>query len=452
MNYKLFLLLLMVVLFTACGEDNTESSDNNKTHTVINNNDGDAVILCQENQKNSKLFNENTQDTFQVSSMDNIKLLVQNTPTPIKSLPFDKKGLYQLFTTEYYWASLISKDFDYSTYSSPQSLIDKLRYRQDLWSFATTVSSYNSVISQKSVGVGIICQEYETGCLITYVRLDSPADRIDLRRGDIITKIDGSVATKELFYEEAQKQKRLDLELIRAKGNYLCKGSITPKEYIYKVAEGKIVKTPKNQNIAYLRLDSFLGEATIEEQINDAFNMFKKNDSRKLIIDLRYNGGGSVDLASNFLNKLTINHLEDEQFTLAWNSNYQQNNNIYRFKKSSNALDLEQIIFLTTQNSASASELVISAMKPYLPESDVVIIGDRTHGKPVGMEGRSDGNYYFFLINFVVKNALGFYDYFEGLPVTEGCNVADDPFHEMGDPNESMLKTALYYIDNGSCK
>jgi hypothetical protein len=68
------------------------------------------------------------------------------------------------------------------------------------------------------------------------------------------------------------------------------------------------------------------------------------------------------------------------------------------------------------------------------------------------MEGRKDRNYYYFLINFVVKNSLGIYDYFEGIPVTKGCNVVDDPFYEMGDPNEKMLKTALHYINEGSCQ
>jgi hypothetical protein len=91
-------------------------------------------------------------------------------------------------------------------------------------------------------------------------------------------------------------------------------------------------------------------------------------------------------------------------------------------------------------------------MKPYLSEDNIVIIGDKTHGKPVGMGGKTDVNYYYFLINFVVKNSLGFYDYFEGLPVTSGCDIKDDPFHEMGDPKESMLKAALHYVDTGSCK
>jgi len=441
MIYKLFFLPIIVFFFTACGDVKT-------AETPIDNND--TIMVCKQSKQSN--FYKNTIDSFQINAMDNLKLLVETAKPIQKDLTFDKSNLYKLFTTEYYWASLTSKTFDYSTYTNPQSLIDALKYRDDRWSFATTIEEYNRVMSQKSEGVGVRCQDFESGCLVTYVRIDSPADRIDLRRGDVITKIDGVVATERLFYEEVQKKLTLNLEIVRSKSNEVCNGNITPREYRYKVVDGKVLKSLKQERVGYLRLDSFLGDTTIENQINRVFDEFKRDGIVKLIIDLRYNGGGSVDLASKLVDKLAINHIEDEQFTLSWNSNYQNKNTIYRFKDSYNALNLKQIIFLTTKDSASASELVISAMKPYLPESDLVIIGDRTHGKPVGMEGRSDTNYYYFIINFVVKNSLGFYDYFEGLPVTSGCRVADDPLHEMGDVNEAMLKTALHYIDSGSCQ
>ena len=231
-----------------------------------------------------------------------------------------------------------------------------------------------------------------------------------------------------------------------------CNGSVTPRDYTYKVAKGEVIHTPKNEKVGYFRLDSFMGAENIVTQIDDAFDNFKKENIKKLVIDLRYNHGGSVTVASKLLDKLSITQNEKEQCTLAWNDDFKKNNSTYRFKKDSNSLDLEQILFLTTQGSASASELVISAMKPYLSEENIVTIGDKTHGKPVGMSRREDKNHYYFLINFVVKNSLGFYDYFEGLPVTSGCDINDDPFHEMGDPKESMLKAALLYIDTGICK
>ena len=108
-----------------------------------------------------------------------------------------------------------------------------------------------------------------------------------------------------------------------------------------------------------------------------------------------------------------------------------------------------KLVFLTTGNSASASELAINTMKPYLG-NNVAIVGETTHGKPVGMAGRTNGSYIYFLINFMVENSIGFYDYFNGLP--PDCAVSDTDYtHALGDPDEALLHEALYYIDNGHC-
>ncbi|SFV71078.1 Carboxyl-terminal protease [hydrothermal vent metagenome] len=441
MIYKLYFYTLILFVFTSCGN---ETADNNQNFK-------DSPIICQEDKSITSLYKEDYQKPIQFKAPQNLKLLLTDKKIAKKS-SFDKQGLYNLFQTEYFWAEETKKNLDVSGYTEPQKLIDDIKYKDDRWSFAVTKKLYNDAISQKSIGFGFSCQDIEKGCLITYVRIDSPADKIDLRRGDIIQKINNQTATKELIYAKGQEKKLLKFELLRPNNNKHCSGKIKAREYRYKVVNSKILTTLKNEKIGYLRIDSFLGDNEILAQINNSFNNFKKNSIQKLVIDLRYNGGGSVDLASKLLDKLVINKENQTQFTLAWNKAYQNRNQKYSFAYSLNALDLKQILFLTTRNSASASELIISAMKPYLPEEDVVIVGDRTHGKPVGMSGQNDGTYYYFLINFVVKNSLGFYDYFDGLSVTSGCNVADDPFHEMGDPKESMLKSALQYIDTGSCQ
>ena len=441
MLYKLYIYTLILLLFNSCGT--VEKSDTNP-------NLGDVSITCSEEQKSINKTDYN-QPIF-IKTPNKLKLLLANTPRISKVIPFDNQGLYTLFQTEYFWANKVQKELDVTGYQEPQKLIDDIKYKDDRWSFAVTPDIYNDAISQKSVGFGFSCSDIDRGCLITYVRIDSPADNIDLRRGDIVQKIDNQKATQKLIYAKGQEGKLLEFELLRPNSSEQCSGKLLPREYSYKVVESKTLKTLKNEKVGYLRLDSFLGDNEILAQIESAFNSFKKESIDKLIIDLRYNGGGSVDLASKLLNKLVINKENQTQFTLAWNENYKNKNQIYRFNSSSNALDLKQILFLTTQGSASASELVISAMMPYLPEENVVIIGDKTHGKPVGMSGQYDGSYYYFLINFVVQNSLGFYDYFNGLPVTSGCDIKDDPFHEMGDPKESMLKSALQYIDTGSCQ
>ncbi|RUM68976.1 MAG: hypothetical protein DSZ07_05615 [Sulfurovum sp.] len=440
MNKALTFIILFVL--TAC---ETTSSNNTSIDKPI--------MSCKQN-KNLSVLNKNFQnDSVEVEALDGLNILIADTKIPIaKKTTFDKAGLYNLFKTEYFWADKTPRNLNINNYNEPQKLIDDAKYSVDRWSFAITPEIYNNAISQKSVGFGFACQNINLGCLITMVRIDSPADKIDLRRGDIIQKIDGAEVTRELIYTKGQEDKSVEFEILRQNSDEICTGNVTPREYTYKVVEYKTIKNRSSKEIGYLRLDSFLGDDKILAQLDNAFEYFQKKYVEKLVIDLRYNGGGSVDLASKLLDKLAINRKNQTQFTLAWNNNYTKKNQVYKFKHASNALDLKQIIFLTTRATASASELVISAMKPYLPEEDIVIIGDKTHGKPVGMNGQSDGSYYYFLINFVVQNSLGFYDYFEGLPVTTGCNVKDDPFHEMGDPKESMFKSALQYINRGSCQ
>ena len=445
-NFSLFSLVLLI--FTACGgSGNTVSSDSDVAMSC------EAVSLSSLQNKpsyrtNIKVNNPNTHPNFLLNTLSETQ-----TPVLSSTLEFNSAGLYALFQSEYYWASQTATNFNYSAYTTPQSLIDELKQSDDRWSFAITKEDYADLITQTSGGFGFSCQDVNNGCHVTYVRLDSPADKVGLKRGDVISQINEENATHELVYSTAETLDVLNSFTIeRDNSNEVCSCKITPRDYSYKVAQAKIVNTPKNEKVGYFRFDSFLGTQSIIEEIDEAFDTFKQADISKLVIDLRYNGGGSVDIASTLLNKLTNTHNEATQFTLAWNDDYQQNNETHRFETETNSLALEELLFLTTNASASASELVISAMKPYIGENNVIIIGEDTHGKPVGMSGRGDDNYYYFLINFVVKNSVGFYDYFDGLPVTEGCNIADDPLHEMGDENELMLKSALNYVDTGSCQ
>jgi hypothetical protein len=152
-------------------------------------------------------------------------------------------------------------------------------------------------------------------------------------------------------------------------------------------------------------------------------------------------------MASILLDKLVRNLDGAIQFRLKWNEKYRKRDYIYRFETDNNSLNLNRVIFLTTKITASASESVINALKPY---REVITIGDRTYGKPVGMEGSSDRFYVYYLINFKIENSEGFSDYFNGLDVT--CRSEDDLTHELGDIKETMLSDALFFIENGRCK
>jgi len=361
-----------------------------------------------------------------------------------------KPFLYNLFKTKYFWADKVVDDVDLDKYNSPQEMIDDLRYKpKDRWSMVLTQKENNDFLTQKSGGFGFAPIEINGLVVVLFVRINSPADKAGLKRGDIIKTVDNEKASidKILSYRN-----KLDTEvkfgIYRHSTNSNLTIPIKVEDYSFKVSDKKILYTPNEQKVGYFRLDSFTATAT--QEIDEAFDYFKSKDIDKLIVDLRYNSGGSIVTASILLDKFARDRDNQLQFRLRWNDNYQNNNEEGRFETDDNSINLEQIIFLTTQNTASASELVINAMKPYLGD-DIVIIGSKTHGKPVGMEGETDGVYIYYLINFVIENYNGFYDYFDGIEVTKGCETPDDISHQLGDTQELMLKKALFYIDNNHC-
>jgi len=357
---------------------------------------------------------------------------------PTESFPqAEKDFVYGLFTTEYLWFDEVASNVNYSAFDTPQALIDGLKVEKDRWSFAMTEQQYDDYVNQKTAGFGF---GYTNDFTIYLVRIDAPAYQ-HLYRGDRILEVNNETASTENIAKASQ---NLNVETTF---KVLRNGSevdvlITPKEYTFKVTMGKVL----NNKIGYLRYDSFT--STSVNEFEAEFTTFKAAGIRDLIVDLRYNGGGSVDVASTLLDNFSNQHAGERQVYLDWNANYKSKNSSYYFSDEieANDLNMQRVIFLVTKNSASASELVISALKPYLGNSNVVTIGDYTHGKPVGMNGRTYGSDYYFLINFYVRNNLGETTSLDGIPPT--CSAEDDLTHLMGDPDETMLKTALDYIAN----
>jgi C-terminal processing protease CtpA/Prc len=101
---------------------------------------------------------------------------------------------------------------------------------------------------------------------------------------------------------------------------------------------------------------------------------------------------------------------------------------------------------ITTRASASASELVINALKPFIP---VVIVGSRTYGKPVGQYQISFCDKTLAPVSFALRNANGEGEFFGGIPPT--CPAADDLEHQIGDTHEASLREALKVVATGKC-
>jgi carboxyl-terminal processing protease len=116
------------------------------------------------------------------------------------------------------------------------------------------------------------------------------------------------------------------------------------------------------------------------------------------------------------------------------------------------SLNLPRLIFITSRGSASASELVINNLRPYL---DITLIGDNTYGKPVGSFPLSNynrvlksQNVELVPITFATANARGEAEYFDGFPAD--FTVGDTPQFPWGDSRDLRLGAALHYIQNGN--
>jgi C-terminal processing protease CtpA/Prc len=121
-------------------------------------------------------------------------------------------------------------------------------------------------------------------------------------------------------------------------------------------------------------------------------------------------------------------------------------NRTLRFERKPNALALERVIVIATRASASASELVINALRPFMP---VLVVGDRTYGKPVGQYVTPFCDKVLAPVAFSLRNADGQGDFFDGLQPT--CVAADELDRQFGDPLEASLREALVLIDTGRC-
>jgi len=216
---------------------------------------------------------------------------------------------------------------------------------------------------------------------------------------------------------------------------------------------GLRIFTDNGRKIGYINLRTFITPAV--PALRTAFATLKGQGIDEVIVDLRYNGGGAVAVAQTLASLLGgARHASDLFTTLKFRPEQSAENSPYYFQAEASAIAPKRIAFIGSASTASASELVINGMRPYL-RSEIALVGENTYGKPVGQIAldKSECDDRLRLIAFATVNADGQGDYYNGLaPVMEqSCRARDELQYPLGDQTEDMVARAVDFLDGRAC-
>lgn len=390
--------------------------------------------------------------------------------------------IYRTMKDVYYWTDEIPSSVNRS--QSPEAFFESLLSKKDRFSAIT--SDYDELIRSLS---GITLEAgYEYTLLqvgnggvigvIVYVKPSSPAASKDLKRGDIIERINGKAITMDNFRSllgELSSPHVLtcsraiegtnDFELLPDISLDVVQYQENPN-YLYKVID-------RNSNkIGYFVYNFFADGVNVGsdsgprdtryiDETEDIFSYFKSEGINELILDLRYNGGGAISAATHLASLIGSNVSPDKLFyENRWNARYQSyieslpdGDEILRgrfiAKDANIGNNLSRVFVLTGRNTASSSEMIINGLMPYM---NVVVVGDTTFGKNVGSIAINDeenkrNRYGLLPITFKIFNGNGKSDYDDGFAPNVKVNEFQLPMRELGDVDERLLAAAIALIE-----
>lgn len=329
---------------------------------------------------------------------------------------------------------------------------------------------------------------------IKYVSPNSPAALKNLKRGYRITKLNGKtdfnsgVSANLTFLGDAifgnaqsvtltvQKPDGSSEEMTISRASYSNNPIFLTKIF-----------TVGSKKVGYIVYNSFTTNS--RDALKTEIAKFQAANAIELVVDLRYNGGGSVSTADVFSNLIAPASVTGQvMYTTYWTKTMQDGNakilshqplldaqgklqaftggvngvyatyadldykpttsagNVELFEKDGIA-EFKNIYFLVLDRTASASELLINNLKGVM-SSNVKLIGQKTYGKPVGFFAISIDKLDLYIPQFETKNQKNVGGYFSGMTVDH--SVPDDVTRDFGDPAEALLAAALSYSEKGT--
>ena len=384
----------------------------------------------------------------------------------------------------YYWEDDIPATLNKSL--APEDFFETILSTEDRFSFITP--DYEGLINSlsgvsKSAGFEFqltleSSQSNNVVAIVLYTLPGSPADLAGLKRGDVIKRINGTQMTTSNYRSLlSAMQETYTADFIRwneATQSFAQEPQVTLATQVISENPNYLdsVYTINGQKIAYYIYNFFSpgvdNTSIYDQEMEGIISDFKAKGANHLILDLRYNGGGAVSSSTNLASLIGSGVDESEiYYSYQWNDLYQayfqsqpggdENLRGYFINRADNIggqISGNTIYILTGSGTASASELIINGLKPYM---NIVLIGETTVGKNVGsipiQDTESEENKYGLLpIVFKIFNSQGDSDYSTGF---EPNILADDfsfPMLPLGDVNEALLSTAINQITGSGAR
>ncbi|WP_206074691.1 S41 family peptidase [Pseudoalteromonas rubra] len=508
-------LALTLTALSGCGGAGTESGTGGDSGTVTtpdnnNNNGGDSGGDSGGNSGNDSVGGS-TEPSWQAGVFPPATNFINfcatprtgqdpynnNQPYPDKAgtMMHEKMWLRSFSNETYLWYDEIA-DNNPSDFSTVASYFEQLKTTQrnpdnslkDEFHFSTTYESYQK---ERQSGVatsyGIHWSAIKTASpdrnfTIAYVEPNSPAAASGLRRGDRLVSIDGEdfidgdnvTLFNEALFPSDPKAYTFVFRPVQGEDK---SASMTAVDFEQTPVQNTKVISHGGKTFGYVQFNQFI--PTAQAPLIAAFDTFKNRNVDELVLDMRYNGGGLVHSAAQLGYMVAGESSLSRNFGVTtYNDKRQSDNRTYTFEPrridwtrnefmndtTLPSLNLSKVYVLTTDDTASASEMVINGLRGI--DIEVIQIGTTTRGKPYGFVPAPNCGMVYYTIQSKSANEKGFGDYANGFTPTPasqisgeagldakvpGCQVSDDLSHALGDENEQLLASALHHSITGAC-
>jgi carboxyl-terminal processing protease len=388
--------------------------------------------------------------------------------------------VYEVMKDAYYWTKNLPVQSTLNASLNPSDYFEKLIYQRatlDRFSGITDdIASLQKEFNGVSKIFGIQYQlaytdqsQSSVGLFLSYVVKGSPAEAAGLKRGDIILKVNGQALTNSNYSTLLRSGESVNFTL----GTYNGTSLMADNTKSFNLTKAEVAENPvgfstviekasSGKKIGYLVYTQFVpgSDATskqYDDQLRQIFADFKAKGVNELVLDLRFNGGGYISSAETLASLIGKNISTSKVFYKEkWNDQYTAYfqkekgptalNHTFLNEPNNIGANLSRVFVLTSNSTASASELVINGLKPYMP---VITIGANTYGKNLfgtlidDDQKRWNWGLYVMLGQTANANDESDYGTINGIAPTYKVDDTVIPFRSFGDDNETLFSKVL---------